>query len=69
MERHPLWVQGRTRAVWLHIALSLAINWAAAPLLMLALAWATMPEASLARERHGVILVGIARCIGAPLFL
>lgn len=28
------------------------------------LAWATLPEESLVRERKGVILVGIARCIG-----
>lgn len=28
------------------------------------LAWATLPEASLERERKGVLLVGIARCIG-----
>ncbi|KAG8941382.1 hypothetical protein FRC00_012408 [Tulasnella sp. 408] len=34
---------------------------------MLGLAWATLPEASLERERKGVILVGIARCIAMVL--
>jgi len=34
---------------------------------MLGVAWATLPEASLAEERKGVILVGVARCIAMVL--
>jgi hypothetical protein len=54
------------RNIWAHIGLSIFLNWILAPFIMLGLAWATLPEASLARERHGVLLVGVARCIGEP---
>lgn len=54
----------RKRSIWMHIGISIILNWVIAPLIMLALAWATLPEAGLERERKGVILVGIARCIG-----
>lgn len=54
----------KRRSIWLHIGISLVLNWVIAPLIMLALAWATLPESSLEQERKGVILVGIARCIG-----
>ncbi|KAG8742628.1 hypothetical protein FRC10_001177 [Ceratobasidium sp. 414] len=52
------------RDIWVHIGISLILNWIVAPLIMLGLAWATLPEAGMERERKGVILVGIARCIG-----
>jgi ACR3 family arsenite transporter len=52
------------RNIWAHIGLSIVLNWIFAPFVMLGLAWATLPEATLARERHGVLLVGVARCIG-----
>jgi len=54
----------KQRSVWLHIGISIILNWVIAPFVMLALAWATLPEAALEHERKGVILVGIARCIG-----
>lgn len=56
-----------TRQIWLHITLSIFLNWVFAPFLMLGIAWATLPEARLVQERQGVILVGIARCIGKSL--
>ncbi|KAK0745904.1 putative arsenite efflux transporter [Schizothecium vesticola] len=55
----------RQRQIWVQLAFSLLINWILAPLLMLALAWAFLPdEPSL---RQGLILVGIARCIAMVL--
>lgn len=50
-----------TRKTLTHIALSVFLNWIVAPLVMLALAWATLPD--LPGYRTGVIMVGIARCI------
>lgn len=47
--------------IWKHIAWSLLINWIIAPFVMLALAFATLPDQPTFRD--GVILVGIARCI------
>ncbi|KAF9931908.1 hypothetical protein FBU30_009329 [Linnemannia zychae] len=47
------------------ILFSLVVNWIVAPLLMVALAWMTLPD--LADYRSGVILVGIARCIAMVL--
>lgn len=51
----------KDKRIWYHLAFSLVVNWIVAPLLMLALAWAFLPD----REelRTGLILVGIARCI------
>lgn len=51
----------RTRKVWIHLAVSLALNWIVGPFVMLACAWACLPD--LPTYRTGVILVGIARCI------
>ncbi|KAH9931077.1 arsenical-resistance protein ACR3 [Epithele typhae] len=58
-ESLPALLPTRTTAV--HIALSLALNWLVAPFVMLALAWAALPD--LPSYRTGVIMVGLARCI------
>ncbi|KAI0728107.1 sodium bile acid symporter family-domain-containing protein [Fomitopsis betulina] len=50
-----------TRRMLAHVLLSLLLNWLVAPLVMLALAWATLPD--LPTYRTGVIMVGLARCI------
>ncbi|KAF9416778.1 hypothetical protein BGZ76_004598 [Entomortierella beljakovae] len=47
------------------ILFSLFVNWIAAPLFMVALAWITLPD--LQDYRSGVILVGVARCIAMVL--
>ncbi|TIB72483.1 hypothetical protein E3Q23_01321 [Wallemia mellicola] len=49
--------------LWVHIAMSIFINWVLSPLLMLGLAWACLPEDSMERYRKGVLLVGVSRCI------
>lgn len=50
-----------SRQLWIHIGISLVLNWIIGPFLMLGLAWATLPD--LPTYRVGVIMVGIARCI------
>jgi len=50
-----------TRRIWLHIGLSVLLNWIVGPFVMLGLAWACLPD--LPEYRTGVILVGLARCI------
>ncbi|PIL36158.1 transporter [Ganoderma sinense ZZ0214-1] len=50
-----------TRHTLTHVLLSLLLNWVFAPFLMLALAWAALPD--LPTYRTGVIMVGLARCI------
>lgn len=47
--------------LWIHLGISLFLNWIVGPLIMLGLAWATLPD--LPSYRTGVILVGLARCI------
>ncbi|WFD45044.1 arsenicals resistance [Malassezia psittaci] len=51
----------RTWRLWNQIVFSLGVNWIIAPFVMLALAWATLPD--LSGFRTGVIMVGIARCV------
>ncbi|WFD01175.1 arsenicals resistance [Malassezia yamatoensis] len=51
----------RTWRLWNQIGFSLGVNWIIAPFVMLALAWATLPD--LPGYRTGVIMVGIARCV------
>ncbi|MCJ1308061.1 hypothetical protein MMC25_001712 [Agyrium rufum] len=55
----------RSREIWVQIAFSVFVNWILAPSLMLALAWAFLPDKSGLRE--GLILVGLARCIAMVL--
>lgn len=50
-----------SRAIWVHIGISFALNWIIGPLLMLGLSWATLPDSP--KYRLGVIMVGISRCI------
>ncbi|KAF9522723.1 arsenical-resistance protein ACR3 [Crepidotus variabilis] len=50
-----------TSRLWKHLGISIVLNWIVGPLVMLSLAWATLPD--LPGYRTGVILVGIARCI------
>ncbi|KAJ1978367.1 arsenicals resistance [Dimargaris verticillata] len=51
----------RQRAFWQQLSISFGINWVIGPFIMLALAWATLPD--LDEYRTGVVLIGIARCI------
>ncbi|TDL26612.1 arsenical-resistance protein ACR3 [Rickenella mellea] len=49
------------RRLWLHVGISMTLNWIVGPLVMLGIAWATLPD--LPTYRTGVIMVGLARCI------
>ena len=51
----------QSRDLRIQLAISLALNWVAAPLLMTGLAWAFLPDRRDLRE--GLIFVGLARCI------
>ncbi|KAH8205762.1 hypothetical protein TruAng_000038 [Truncatella angustata] len=53
------------RAIWKQICFSIFVNWVIAPFLMLALAWAFLPDKS--DLRVGLILVGLGRCIAMVL--
>lgn len=55
----------RTREIWIQLGFSLVLNWIIAPLFMLGLAWAFLPDE--AGLRNGLVLVGIARCIAMVL--
>ncbi|KAF6817507.1 arsenical-resistance protein [Colletotrichum sojae] len=55
----------RTREIWIQLGFSIIINWIIAPLFMLALSWAFLPDKE--GLRNGLILVGIARCIAMVL--
>ncbi|KAG6015038.1 hypothetical protein E4U43_005862 [Claviceps pusilla] len=52
-------------ALWKQVVLSLVLNWIVAPLFMLALAWAFLPDEP--NLRSGLILVGLGRCIAMVL--
>ncbi len=60
-----LWGMLSGTGLWKQLALSVALNWVVGPLLMVGLAWATLPDQ--APYRNGVILVGLARCIAMVL--
>ncbi|EKD05004.1 hypothetical protein A1Q2_00703 [Trichosporon asahii var. asahii CBS 8904] len=47
--------------IWRQVTLSIILNWIVGPFIMLAVAWATLPD--LPTYRTGVIMVGLARCI------
>lgn len=53
------------REMWKQILFSLVVNWIIAPLFMVGLAWAFLPDRS--DLRTGLIYVGIARCIAMVL--
>lgn len=55
----------RQREIWIQILVSFILNWIVAPLFMVALAWAFLPDRQDLRE--GLIFVGIARCIAMVL--
>ncbi|KAG5950548.1 hypothetical protein E4U53_004874 [Claviceps sorghi] len=55
----------KSAALWKQICLSLVLNWLVAPLFMLALAWAFLPDEP--HLRSGLILVGLGRCIAMVL--
>ncbi|KAI9650126.1 arsenicals resistance [Ciborinia camelliae] len=55
----------RKKDIWVQIGFSLVVNWIVAPLVMLGLAWAFLPDKE--ELRSGLILVGIARCIAMVL--
>ncbi|KAL4965843.1 arsenic resistance protein [Aspergillus stella-maris] len=55
----------REKSLWIQVAFSIIVNWIIAPLFMLGLAWAFLPDERGLRE--GLILVGIARCIAMVL--
>jgi hypothetical protein len=50
-----------TKKMWFQIGISLVLNWIVGPVVMLGVAWATLPD--LPTYRTGVIMVGLARCI------
>ncbi|KAH0612996.1 uncharacterized protein H6S33_009376 [Morchella sextelata] len=55
----------RLRALWIQVVFSIFVNWVVAPLLMVGLSWAFLPDRSELRE--GLIIVGVARCIAMVL--
>ncbi|KAL1582118.1 hypothetical protein WHR41_09151 [Cladosporium halotolerans] len=55
----------RSKQLWIQVGFSIIINWIVAPFLMLALAWAFLPDEPGLRE--GLVLVGLARCIAMVL--
>ncbi|KAL1612615.1 arsenicals resistance [Paraconiothyrium brasiliense] len=55
----------KSRDLWIQVGISFVLNWIIAPLFMVALAWAFLPDRQDLRE--GLIFVGIARCIAMVL--
>ncbi|KAK4188549.1 arsenical-resistance protein Acr3 [Podospora australis] len=55
----------REKQIWIQLGVSLVVNWIVAPLVMLGLSWAFLPDEE--GLRQGLILVGIARCIAMVL--
>lgn len=55
----------RSHDLWIQLFFSFVLNWIIAPLFMVGLAWAFLPDQEDLRE--GLIYVGIARCIAMVL--
>ncbi|KAF2674181.1 arsenical-resistance protein ACR3 [Microthyrium microscopicum] len=55
----------RKKDLWIQVGISFVLNWIIAPLFMVGLAWAFLPDRQDLRE--GLIFVGIARCIAMVL--
>ncbi len=55
----------RLKGTLAQLGFSMAANWLIGPFIMLACAWAFLPD--LPRYRNGVIMVGLARCIAMVL--
>jgi arsenite transporter len=55
----------KNREIWIQIMVSFGLNWIVAPVFMVGLAWAFLPDRQDLRE--GLIFVGIARCIAMVL--
>ncbi|KAF2731562.1 arsenical-resistance protein ACR3 [Polyplosphaeria fusca] len=55
----------KSKDLWIQIGVSFVLNWIVAPLFMVSLAWAFLPDRQDLRE--GLIFVGIARCIAMVL--
>ncbi|KAG0129622.1 sodium bile acid symporter family-domain-containing protein [Tuber indicum] len=55
----------KVRELWIQVGFSVLANWILAPIVMVGLSWAFLPDRSDLRE--GLILVGIARCIAMVL--
>ncbi|PVU95541.1 hypothetical protein BB561_001751 [Smittium simulii] len=53
------------KTIWKDILFSLGVNWVIAPLVMVGLGWAMLPD--LVEYRSGLVLVGTARCIAMVL--
>ncbi|KIW92341.1 arsenical-resistance protein [Cladophialophora bantiana CBS 173.52] len=53
------------RQIWIQLGFSIVANWIIAPLVMLGLAWAFLPDKP--GLRNGLIFVGLARCIAMVL--
>jgi arsenite transporter len=55
----------KQRGLWIQIGFSVILNWIVAPLVMVGLSWAFLPDRK--DLRQGLIFVGIARCIAMVL--
>ena len=68
---YPVLAKVRYESIGQHVAntrligTSLFLNWVLGPLVMLALAWAFLPD--LPHYRNGLVLIGLARCIAMVL--